>query len=77
VKEVRRTFVRACERGDFRLVEYSIQHNHLHLIVEADTQDALSRGMKSIASRFAKVVNRTFRRSPQRNNLSTIVSNFT
>jgi REP element-mobilizing transposase RayT len=42
VKEVRKTFAQACERGDFRLVEYSIRHNHLHLIVEADTQDALS-----------------------------------
>ncbi len=63
VKEVRKTFAQACERGDFRLVEYSIQHNHLYLIVEAETQDALSRGMKSIASRFAKAVNRTFRRS--------------
>ena len=62
VKEVQQTFAQACERGDFRLVEYSIQHNHLHLIVEAETQDALSRGMKSIASRFAKAVNRIFRR---------------
>ena len=65
VKKVRKSFAQACERGDFRLVEYSIQHNHLHLIVEADTQDALSRGMKSIASRFAKAVNRTFRRRGQ------------
>ena len=62
MKEVRTSFAQACERGDFRLVEYSIQHNHLHLIVEAESQDALSRGMKSIASRFAKAVNRTFRR---------------
>ncbi len=65
VKEVRKTFALACERGDFRLVEYSIQQNHLHMIVEADSQDALSRGMKSIASRFAKAVNRTFRRRGQ------------
>ena len=65
VKEVRKTFAQACERRDFRLVEYSIQHNHLHLIVEAETQDALSRGMKSIASRFAKAVNRAFLRRGQ------------
>jgi len=65
VKEVRKTFAQACERGDFRLVEYSIQHNHIHFIVEAETQGALSRGMKSIASRFAKAVNRIFRRRGQ------------
>ena len=62
VEEVRKTLGRACEREEFRLVEYSIQDNHLHLIVEAESQDALSQGMKSIASRFAKAVNRTFRR---------------
>ena len=65
VKEVRKTFAQACERGDFRLVEYSIQHNHIHFIVEAETQGVLSRGMKSIASRFAKAVNRIFRRRGQ------------
>ena len=63
VMEVRKTFARGCERGDCRLVEYSIQHNHLHLIVEAESQDALSRGMKSIAARFALAVNRVFRRT--------------
>ena len=62
VREVRRTFGEACERGDFRLVEYSIQHDHLHLIVEAVSQDALSRGMMSISARFARAVNRVFGR---------------
>ncbi|MCH7867376.1 MAG: transposase [Myxococcales bacterium] len=63
VMEVRKTFSRGCERGDFRLVEYSIQHNHLHMIVEAESRDALSRGMKSIAARFALAVNRVFKRT--------------
>ncbi|MCH7868813.1 MAG: transposase [Myxococcales bacterium] len=63
--EVRKTFAQGCERGDFRLVEYSIQHNHLHMIVEAESQDALSRGMKSIAARFALAVNRVFKRTGQ------------
>ncbi len=65
VREVRKTFARGCERGDFRLVEYSIQHNHLHLIVEAESHDALSRGMISISARFARAVNRVFRRVGQ------------
>ena len=63
VKAVRKTLAAGCERGDFRLVEYSIQHNHLHLIVEAESQDALSRGMMAISSRFARAVNRVFDRT--------------
>src|SRR5688500_8148479 len=30
----------------FRLVHYSLQSNHLHLIVEAESSDALAHGMK-------------------------------
>ncbi len=63
VMEARKAFAGGCERGDFRLVEYSIQRNHLHLIVEADSEDALSRGMMSISSRFARAVNRIFKRT--------------
>ena len=33
------------------------------MIVEAESQDALSRGIKSIAARFAKAVNRVFKRT--------------
>jgi REP element-mobilizing transposase RayT len=65
VREVRETFAKGCERGDFRLVEYSIQHNHLHLIVEAEPREAQSRGMISISARFARAVNQVFRRAGQ------------
>lgn len=40
-----------------RLCEISIQHNHLHLIVEADDKASLTRAMKSFAISFAKNVN--------------------
>jgi hypothetical protein len=46
-------------------VEYSIQHNHLHLIVEAEPREAQSRGMISISARFARAVNQVFRRAGQ------------
>src|SRR5512140_3034900 len=36
--------VRRTKRPDFRVVEYSVQDDHLHLIVEADDNDALARG---------------------------------
>jgi REP-associated tyrosine transposase len=45
-------------RTAFRLVHYSIQDDHAHLIVEAESREALGRGMKSLASRFAFAVNR-------------------
>jgi putative transposase len=37
--------VRRTRREDFRVVEFSVQDDHLHLIVEADDNDALARGM--------------------------------
>ena len=61
-EEVVADFNEACERGDFRLVEYSIQADHLHLIVEAESQEAMGRGMKSISARIARAVNRVFER---------------
>ena len=53
----------ACERGDFRVCHYSIQHDHLHLVVESEGKAALGRGMKSISARLAHVVHRVFGRT--------------
>jgi REP element-mobilizing transposase RayT len=47
---------RASAKG-FRVLHFSIQTNHLHLIVEADDAVALSRGMQRLASRIAMLVN--------------------
>jgi REP element-mobilizing transposase RayT len=58
VREVERTFAMGCVRKGFRLVHYSLQGNHAHLIVEARDRDTLGRGMKSIAARLARAVNR-------------------
>jgi len=67
VKKVIRAFRRSLRevlaRDDFRLVVYSIQRNHLHLIIEATDNDAMASGMKAVASRLARVVNRVFKRS--------------
>ncbi len=58
VRAVIETFRAGAARSAFRLLEFSIQDDHLHAIVEADGPAALGRGMKSLASRFAKAVNR-------------------
>jgi len=63
----RKPFVRAFQRSlrevkgrpDFRVVEYSIQVDHLHMIVEA----ALACGMKAVGSRLARAVHRAFGRT--------------
>ena len=62
VREVEAAFRRACSRPDFRLVHYSIQDDHAHLIVEADGVAALGRGMKRLAGLFAFAVNRAIGR---------------
>src|SRR5204863_7547159 len=37
---------------------FSVLGNHLHLVVEADHNEALSRGMQGLAVRVAKAMNR-------------------
>jgi hypothetical protein len=36
-----------------------VQSNHLHLLVEAESREALSRGVQGLAVRLARAVNRT------------------
>ena len=63
VRELERSFSEGCERGEFRLVHYSFQRDHAHLLVEAKGREALGLGMKSLGARFARAVNRVFDRS--------------
>jgi len=49
--------VRRTRRDDFRVVEFSVQDDHLHLIVEADDNIALERGMKSFSVRANRLFN--------------------
>ena len=48
---------RMTRREGFRIVEFSVQSSHLHLIVEATDKDALSRGMKSFTVRANRLFN--------------------
>jgi REP element-mobilizing transposase RayT len=63
VHEIERSFADGCARPGFRLAHYSLQSNHAHLVVEARDRHALGRGMKSIAARLARAVNRIAERS--------------
>ncbi len=53
---------RGIRRG-IRVVQYSMQDNHLHMIVEADDRTKLARGMQWLLSRIAFEVNRLALRS--------------
>jgi len=62
VRVLERSFAGARERDGFRLVHYSLQNTHAHLIVEADDAGALARGMMAVGARIARAVNRVFGR---------------
>ena len=50
------------EGGVFRLVHYSVQNDHLHLICEAGDRVSLSRGVQGLATRVAMGLNRLWER---------------
>jgi putative transposase len=52
-----REAVRLTRREDFRIVEYSVQRDHVHMLVEAESAAALAAGMKSFAVRAARRLN--------------------
>jgi len=51
-------FERGRDRFGFRLIHFSVQGNHLHLIAEAQDERALARGMQGLGVRIAKALNR-------------------
>ena len=63
VSALEEAFRQARNRFGMRIVHYSIQGNHLHLIVEADDREALAKGMQGLAIRVAKTLNRLFDRA--------------
>jgi putative transposase len=63
VTSMEETFRAARERFGMRIVHYSIQGNHLHLIVETGTHGSLSRGMQGLSIRIAKLLNRLAHRA--------------
>ncbi len=62
-RRMRCCFERARERFRARLIEFSVQGNHLHLIIEADDNEALSRAMQGLCIRLAKALNAMMHRA--------------
>jgi len=55
----------ASSHANFRILEFSIQDNHVHLIAEAEHRRALSGGVRGLAIRLARAVNRVLGRRGQ------------
>jgi putative transposase len=57
---LQRAFRRSLQRApeEFRVLQFSIQSDHVHLIVEAASKQALSRGMQGLSISIARRVNR-------------------
>jgi len=54
---IRRAFVAGCKRDGFRIIDWSIQNDHLHLVVEARDKKSLARGMQGFCVRVARGLN--------------------
>jgi REP element-mobilizing transposase RayT len=54
--------VRDADRHGMRLIHFTIQTNHVHLIVEARDARSLTRGMQGLLVRMARGLNRSWRR---------------
>jgi len=59
------TALMPASRAGFRLLHFSVQDDHVHLLVEADDKAALTRGLRGLTIRVARAVNRALgRRGP-------------
>src|SRR5262245_40545227 len=57
-----RAFYQGCDRFGGRVCHFSVQHNHVHLVVEAGDRIALARAIQGLSIRMAKGLNRMMSR---------------
>jgi REP element-mobilizing transposase RayT len=57
-RAIRKAMLVVAARSDFRIVHTSIQANHVHLVLEADSKMALARGMQGFQISAARRLNR-------------------
>ena len=50
-------------KSGMRVVHYSVQHDHVHLVVEADSRQALSAGMRGLCTSIARRLNALMERT--------------
>jgi putative transposase len=57
-----RTALAAASKSDFRLVQFSVQVDHLHLMVEGTDTRTLALGIRGLIIRVARAINRALGR---------------
>jgi REP element-mobilizing transposase RayT len=62
MKRVIHPCIAASEKPFFRVVEFNVLSNHVHLICEADDAMSLARGVQGLAIRFARRLNTALKR---------------
>ncbi|HEY1552410.1 MAG TPA: transposase [Kofleriaceae bacterium] len=62
MKRVFRPCIALCEKPFFRVVEFNVLSNHVHLICEADDAMTLARGVQGLAIRLARRLNTALKR---------------
>jgi REP element-mobilizing transposase RayT len=50
--------IRAASRAEFRVLHFSVQSDHVHLVVEAEDVRGLSGGARGLSIRLARAINR-------------------
>ncbi len=62
-RALRHAFVHGCNKGRFRICQFSVQGNHVHLVCEAADAMALARGIQGWKTRVTRRLNRLWHRS--------------
>lgn len=58
-----RNAIKDSQKAEFRIVEFNVLSNHLHLLCEASSTSALARGVQGFAGRLALRLNRVLCRT--------------
>jgi REP element-mobilizing transposase RayT len=61
--QIIRRCIRRSQKGGFRVCEFNVLGNHLHLITEAADKDALARGLQGFEVRVARRLNAALMRT--------------
>ena len=56
-RRIQRAFFFACDRFGMSLLQFSVQGNHIHLIVEAVDRHCLAKGIQALCIRIARGIN--------------------
>ena len=60
--QIQQAFFHGHDRFGMQMVEFSVQGNHIHLVVEAEDRECLWRGLQGLNVRIARAVNRVLKR---------------